>query len=267
MKDTITMWKYTRMIVLTALTAGLYAALLIPFKIVIPLIPGFTEFRPANVIPIVASIFFGPAAAWGAAIGNFIADVLGGTLGFGSIPGFIGNFFLGYIPYKLWWNLRKMPEQKVPHLKKSKQIIDYLYVLVIACATCGLLIGWGVDSLGLVPFAALGNIIFLNNLIVGIILGPFLLLLITPRIRKWGMFYFDIMKVDDLSRIKLRPVGIFLIIVGSISGMVLGNLISIGVYDAGMLGFGFSQGISGGSSLFLGALPSVLILILGCFLV
>ena len=101
MKDIIVMWKSTRMIVLTAVTAAIYAAILIPFKIAIPLIPGFTEVRPASVIPIICSLMFGPAAAWGSAIGNTIGDFFG-TLGPGTIFGFIGNFLYGYIPYKMW---------------------------------------------------------------------------------------------------------------------------------------------------------------------
>ena len=46
MREIVSMWANTRMVVLAALTAALYAALLIPFK-PIPIIPGFTELRPA----------------------------------------------------------------------------------------------------------------------------------------------------------------------------------------------------------------------------
>jgi len=60
------MWSNTRMVVLTAISAALYAAILIPFKVV-ALIPGITEFRPANAVPVVCSFLFGPAAAWGSA--------------------------------------------------------------------------------------------------------------------------------------------------------------------------------------------------------
>ncbi len=42
MKEIFFMWKDTRMVVLTALSAAIYAAVLIPFK-PIPIIPGFTE--------------------------------------------------------------------------------------------------------------------------------------------------------------------------------------------------------------------------------
>src|SRR5262245_62537897 len=88
------------MIVLTAISAALYAAVLIPFKVV-PIIPGITEFRPANAIPIVCSFLFGPAGAWGAAFGNVIGDFFGG-LGPGDVFGFAGNLLYGLVPYAVW---------------------------------------------------------------------------------------------------------------------------------------------------------------------
>jgi len=42
MRDIFVMWRNTRMVVLVALSAAIYAAILIPFKI-IPIVPGFTE--------------------------------------------------------------------------------------------------------------------------------------------------------------------------------------------------------------------------------
>src|ERR1700719_4573037 len=94
------MWRNTRMVVLCAISAALYAAVLVPFKVV-PLIPGVTELRPANAIPIVCSFLFGPAAAWGSAIGNMIGDFFGGVSPVDTF-GFIGNLAYGYIPYKMW---------------------------------------------------------------------------------------------------------------------------------------------------------------------
>src|SRR3972149_9920679 len=100
MRDVFTMWGNTRMVVLTAMSASLYAAILIPFK-VMPLIPGVTEFRPANAVPVVCSFLFGPAAAWGAAFGNLIGDFFGG-LGPGGVFGVLGNLLYGLVPYKAW---------------------------------------------------------------------------------------------------------------------------------------------------------------------
>src|SRR5579883_1180425 len=100
MAELFAMWRNTRMVVLTAICAALYAAILIPFK-VIPLIPGITEFRPANAVPVVCSFLFGPAGAWGAAFGNLIGDFFGG-LGPGDLFGFFANLLYGLVPYLVW---------------------------------------------------------------------------------------------------------------------------------------------------------------------
>src|SRR5690348_7601206 len=100
MRDLVDMWGNTRMVVLTAMSASLYAAILIPFK-VLPIIPGVTELRPANAVPVVCSFLFGPAGAWGAALGNVIGDFFGG-IGPGDLFGFVGNFLYGFIPYRAW---------------------------------------------------------------------------------------------------------------------------------------------------------------------
>ncbi len=102
MKEVFTMWKSTRMIILVALSAAIYAVFLIAFKAGLVLIPGVAEVRPAAAFPIVFGLMFGPAGAWGSAIGNLIGDIFGGTLAAGSIFGFIGNFYMGYVPYKMW---------------------------------------------------------------------------------------------------------------------------------------------------------------------
>jgi energy-coupling factor transport system substrate-specific component len=112
------------MVVLVALIAALYAATLIPFKVVIPIMPGITEFRPANVIPVVCSILFGPAAAWGSAFGNLIGDFFG-TIGPGSFFGFIGNFLYGYLPYKVWQHMS-------PMLSRRRAPLRWLGLILLA---------------------------------------------------------------------------------------------------------------------------------------
>jgi len=96
MRDAVEMWRNTRMAVLTALCAALYAALLIPFKAIV-LIPGLTEVRPASALPVMLALLFGPAAAWGAAFGNLIGDFFG-TLTPGSFFGLSAIFCLPMCP-------------------------------------------------------------------------------------------------------------------------------------------------------------------------
>src|SRR2546429_9641370 len=100
MRELFAMWGNTRMVVLTAICAALYAAILIPFKVV-PLIPGITEFRPANAVPVVCSFLFGPAAAWGSAFGNLIGDFFGGLRPRGFFC-FLGDFPFCPVPFPLW---------------------------------------------------------------------------------------------------------------------------------------------------------------------
>ena len=256
MKEVFRMWKYTRMVVLTALVAALYASILIPFKVAIPLIPGFTEFRPASVIPIISSIFFGPAACWGSAIGNFIGDWLGGTLGIGSTFGIIGNFLYGFIPYKVF----RIISKSEPLMRTWRDISKYVLICFIASLVCAVVIGWGVDLLGLVPFAALGNIIFVNNFVVASILGPLLVGLLYPRMKSWGILYDEIMDKEDIGAPKFSILGIILLFVGALSGIILGNIISVGAYDSAFMAFGFGKGVTSGLGIALGLLPSILLI-------
>jgi energy-coupling factor transport system substrate-specific component len=192
------MWKNTKMIVLTALTAAIYAAILIPFK-AIPLVPGFTEVRPGNMIPVAFGLFFGPAGAWGAAIGNTIGDLIGGSFGVGSLFGLVGNFLFAYIPYKLWMNLGILkPDEMAPDCKTPKKIGLYVACAILSSAACGLFIAWGVDLLGFVPFSVLGTIIPINNAIAACVLGLILTVLLFPRIKKWDLYWLDIMPERDL---------------------------------------------------------------------
>lgn len=238
MKELMTLWKYSRMVILVALTAAIYAAILIPFK-AIPLIPGVTELRPGNVCPIIFGLMFGPAGAWGSMIGNFAADLFGGTLGIPSIAGIFGNFFMGMIPYVIWGKIKGISNGDKPFMKSSKQIIEYVTVTIIASIGCGAIIGYILDVIGLFPFAVLGNIISLNNMVAALILGPFLLRVLYPRIEKWGLIWTDIMDDQDVSKpSKLRS---NLLIIASTGTFIFGNIISIRLYGASAFGKGFAQ--------------------------
>ena len=122
------MWRNTRLVVLTAMSASLYAALLIPFK-VLPLIPGVTELRPGNAVPVVCSFLFGPAGAWGAAIGNLIGDFFGG-IGPGDFFGFAGNFLYGFVPYMGW---RALSDAE-PLPRSVGQWVAFTAVIALAAA-------------------------------------------------------------------------------------------------------------------------------------
>jgi energy-coupling factor transport system ATP-binding protein len=224
-RELVTMWRSTRMVVLTAICAALYAALLIPFK-VIPIIPGVTEVRPAIAIPILCSLLFGPAAAWGAGIGNLIGDCFGG-IGPGSLFGFLGNFFYGLIPYKIWTGLGWRP----PRFRKAGlrggvlQTLKIGVACFLASGACALVIGWGIHLLGL-PFKVLANVILANNTMVSLLLTPLLLLLLYSRVESMGLLYTQIMPAKRRRRV-VPWIGLAVLGLAVLGGIGLGNLLSM----------------------------------------
>ena len=243
MKEIFTMWRHTQMVVLVALSAAIYAAVLIPFK-GFTIIPGFTEVRPANVFPFVFGLLFGPAGAWGAAIGNLIGDFFG-TLGIGSIFGFIGNFFLGFLPYKLWGSFFRRGENMEPNVNSGKKLGAYAAVTIIASVVCAVWIAWFNDLIGFVPFAALASIITVNNAIVGLVLGPVLLLVLYPRVKRWGLLWTEIMLPDEVPAARAARLGNILVWVGGLGGLIAGLVLGLGLYDQGLAAAGFATGAAG----------------------
>ena len=118
MRAAWTMWKNTRMIILVAVCAAIYGAALIAFKTALPIIPGFTELRVANIFPMVIGLLFGPAGAWGTAIGNFL---------------------LGYLPYALWNRIVPSRTMSREWKKESWQSwINYFFIAFISSTACAL---------------------------------------------------------------------------------------------------------------------------------
>lgn len=261
MREVVTMWRHTKMVVLVALTAAVYAAILIPLK-GIPLIPGFTELRPANAVPVVFSLLFGPAAAWGSAFGNLIGDFFG-TLGLGSIGGFIGNFFYGYVPYKLWGRMGLLSSGQPLDSRSGRWLLEYLLVAFLASASCAAIIAYGTDLFGLVPFGILASVITLNNFLWAAILGPFLLWLMYPRARRWDILWAEIMEPGDISRPARPWIGAALMWAGGIGALVVGLGLSTGLYSA--LPFQFGTGTTG-FGVVAAVLPFLVIFVLGCLL-
>ena len=147
------------MVVLTALSAALYVALLLPFKFLL-VIPGLAELRPAGAIPPACSILFGPAGAFGAAFGNVIGDYFGGMLGPVSLFGFVANFLYGYLPYKIY---RGLARENFAWNMPVRNWLALEFSIALGACSCAVLIGFGADIFGFVPFKVLANWISLST--------------------------------------------------------------------------------------------------------
>lgn len=231
MGELFRMWRNTRMVVLTAICAALYAAILIPFKVV-PLIPGITEFRPANAVPVVCSFLFGPAAAWGAAFGNLIGDFFGG-LGPGDLFGFAGNFCFGLVPYLVWEALT--PEPPVPVdpgpgglAQAGSQALRLFGPILLGAMLCATIVGWGLQVLGFHPFNVLGTLVLLNNLVVAAVLSPLLLGVLYPRVARARLLYRDVLGPRRRPPRWRALLGVTLVVVGIGGGFAVGQSVASG---------------------------------------
>jgi len=256
MRELFGMWRNTRMVVFTAMTASLYAAILIPFK-VLPIIPGVTELRPANAVPVVCSFLFGPAAAWGAAIGNIIGDFFGG-FGPGDLFGFWGNFLYGFLPYRLWELLTDRP----PIPRRWSGWVLFGGVVAVASGACALVIGWGLNLLGFVPFRVLGNIVWLNNLLASLLLAPLLLAVLYPRAERGRLVYRYVLVERRKPPAPVAWLGAVLVVVAVLAGMWLGNALSAGALVLPWTGSDAAAG-TGARAVGLGLLPVLLLLAIG----
>jgi len=241
MRAVWTMWGNTRMIILVAVCAAIYGAALVAFKTALPIIPGFTELRVANIFPMVFGLLFGPAGAWGTAFGNFLGDLFGGTFGLGSIPGFVGNFLLGYLPYALW--NRIIPSKKISREWKRESWeswINYFFISFISSTACAVVISTFLDALGMVPYAVLTKIITVNDTLASWI-GVILLISVFSATKEHlGLFWTDIMDEGDVGKPVAGISGAWLVMAASIVGLLGGMITTL---PASILGWLCTAGI------------------------
>lgn len=186
MKDLITMWKNKKMVAAVGLTAATYFAslVLIPDFLIVPRIG---ILRIGIAIPIVFSFFFGPAAAWGAGFANVLGDLAKGQFDSSSLFGFIGNFAVGYIPYRFWRSLTRSNAD----MMTATKIILFVYIAVLVNVVAGDVIGWGVGWLFGASFAVVAISIALSNSFWAVTVGSVLQAVVYRYFRAQYPFYAD----------------------------------------------------------------------------
>jgi energy-coupling factor transport system substrate-specific component len=211
------------MIVLTAIAAALYAAgiAVLRFPPPISLVP------ISQIFPIPLSLMFGPAAAWGMAIGATIGSLVTGEFSINQLFGFIGNFVLGLTPYLLWTKLRPLADGK-RDVRFSSLRFWLLYGLVVvgAAFSTAVVIAFPMHLLGLVPFSFLVNLIGVQDALIG--MGAILFLrLVYKRVESLGLLYWEVMDESDLDKThgSLGTFGAWLIIAASVLTWLFAGLI------------------------------------------
>jgi energy-coupling factor transport system substrate-specific component len=176
----------------------------------------------------VFGLLFGPAGAWGTAIGNLIGDIFGGTLGPGSIAGFVGNFLLGYLPYTMWTTFFPFAEKSREwNFGSWRSWTNYILVTFISSGSCAVVIGVAVDALGIVPYAILTKIITLNNTFaswIGVIL---LISVFGVTKQQLGLFWADVMDEHDIGKPIAGSIGAWLVTAATVIGLLGGVIPSL----------------------------------------
>ena len=163
--ELVRMFRYPSMIKSAAFCAACFAFLSVVFKNSLILIPEVTEVRFCNILACTLGIWFGPAGAWGCAVGNLVGD-LGGSLTDLSFSGFFGNFFSAWLPYKVWcvWgSAAGEPPTSRPSLRAKNWLLRYLVGGFFSVVTCSAVLAVSFDRSGDMPAANTFAMIFLNN--------------------------------------------------------------------------------------------------------
>jgi energy-coupling factor transport system substrate-specific component len=115
----------------------------------------------------------------------------------------------------------------------------------------------------LLPFAAIGPIISVNNTLACLVLGIPLMRLLYSRLNRWDLVWFAIMDEHDRPKGLSPRVGTALIWAGVFGGFIVGVALSAGIGGATLFTFGTGATTP---SVALGVTPFVAILIVGCLL-
>ena len=126
-----------------------------------------------------------------------IGDFFGGVSP-GDIAGFLANLAYGWIPYKVW---ELIGRGQSPISRSPIAIVKYVVACLAASVLCADLVVWADNVLVIRPFAMLGNVIIFNNMASALVLSPFILAAVYPRVKKGRMLYTDMMP-----EVKPKPV-------------------------------------------------------------
>lgn len=230
MKELFYVFKDRKCLLRMVISGVVFLLAAAPFKLLLTLIPGVTEVRPANMIPVVLGLLWGPAGAWGIAIANAISDVVfSHSPVMVWLPGMVINFFYAYLPYKLWYSLGNREKKSTPpRLESVKEILQFVYVCLIDSLVTTTLLALLFEWLGFQSFSSSVLLLFFNNFDFAIVLGVPVILILTnsKRVGIWT----PIELTQDGKNKESRKLWYF-------DGLLYGiSIVGIGYYAASLAG-------------------------------
>ena len=195
--------------------------------------------------------------------GQVIGDFFG-TFGIGSVGGFLGNFFYGLLGYKVWAHMGLASSEEDLLIDSWKKTANFIIIAILSSCACSMIIAWWLEVVKLLPFAAVGPIILVNNTAFSLVIGVPLMRLLYGRLNRWDLVWFAIMDEADRPRGRSPKAGTALIWIGVLGGFAVGLAVSIGA--TGIIPFVGGEGAAA-PSVALGVTPFIFIMVIGCLLI
>lgn len=201
------------MVVMIGVVAAIYASAQVGLApISFPLLPG-VPFKIADVLTMLLGVLCGPAGALGVGAGNAIGDFFTGGLGLGSVFGFLCSVGVGFVGYTFWHQFRDRSGTR------ASQIVLYLFTGVVAAAVAAVILGWGLELLGIAPFR-LVSAVLVANFTIGNWAGFLLYSSLYDRLSAMGLTWTEIMDTDEIGKARNAKLGALLIVIGGLGGLL-----------------------------------------------
>ncbi|HCC79329.1 MAG: hypothetical protein A2X25_06390 [Chloroflexi bacterium GWB2_49_20] len=170
-------------VAVVAMTAAL-SVILQAVGAVIVLVPGTITFRADALIRFPFGAIFGMPAVWGVMISNIIGDALAGTLGPGSIAGFIISWWMAYLFYRFY----KSSEEY--SMLKANAWGKYYLTTILWCFLGAFYLCTNFQLLNLLPTEVVWTAVFpavIVTTFIGGLLGPIVARVIGPAAKRYGL--------------------------------------------------------------------------------
>lgn len=204
-KKAVRRWN-VKAVVIVAMTAALSVILQVVGAVIV-LVPGTITFRADALIRFPFGAIFGMPAVWGAMISNIIGDALAGTLGPGSVAGFIITWWMPYLLYRIY-----KPVVEDYSMKKGSSVGKYYLVTFLWCIIGPFYLCTNFQYLSLYPREIIWPIIFPSVVVttfIGGLLGPIVARVIGPAAKRYGLSRDELkfeeeVKIENLSQDELK---------------------------------------------------------------
>ncbi len=173
----------SKAVAIMAMTAAL-SVILQAVGAVIVLVPGTITFRADAMVRLPFGAIFGMPAVWGVMISNILGDALAGTLGPGSIAGFVISWWMAYLFYRFYSSAEDYS------MKTGGAWVKYYLVVLLWCILGAYYLCTNFKYLNLLPEDVIWTGVFpavIVTTFVGGLLGPVVARIVGPAAQRYGL--------------------------------------------------------------------------------